>query len=221
MSFNTLVKVDFWQKNIVTDDSRIFLQCLLHYDGDYKVEPLYIPVSMNTVYMGDFWKSLKNQYKQMRRWAWGVEHVPYMLVNFKNHPKMRLRKKWHYFFNQLEGVYSWATAPLLIFILGRLPLMVADKSIQSTMVAQNAPFILEYLMDFAMIGLILSAILSALILPQKPKNKSWLYYPVMLVQWILFPFTMIIFGSFPAIDAQTRLMIGGKARLGFWVTEKK
>ena len=89
------------------------------------------------------------------------------------------------------------------------------------MVAQNAPFILEYLMNFAMIGLILSAIFSTLILPQKPKNKSWLYYPIMVLQWLLFPVTMIAFGSLPAIDAQTRLMIGGKARLGFWVTEKK
>jgi len=221
MSFNTLVKVGFWEKNIVTDDSRIFLQCLLHYDGDYKVEPMYIPVSMNTVYMGDFWKSLKNQYKQMRRWAWGVEHVPYMLNNYPKHPKMPFNKKWYYFFNQLEGVYSWATAPLLIFLLGRLPLLVADKAVQSTMIAQNAPFILKYLMNFAMVGLILSAIFSTIILPQKPKNKSWIYYPVMVIQWLLFPVTMIVFGSFPAIDAQTRLMIGGRARLGFWVTEKK
>ena len=221
MSFNALVKVGFWEKNIVTDDSRIFLQCLLHYNGDYKVEPLYIPVSMNTVYMGHFWQSLKNQYKQMRRWAWGAEHIPYMLLNYPKHPRMPFKKKWYYLFNQLEGVYSWATAPLLIFILGRLPLMLADKSEQSTMVAQNAPFILEYLMNFAMIGLILSAIFSTLILPQKPKNKSWLYYPIMVLQWLLFPVTMIAFGSLPAIDAQTRLMIGGKARLGFWVTEKK
>ena len=221
MSFNTLVKVGFWQKDIVTEDSRIFLQCLLHYDGDYAVTPMYIPVSMNTVYMGNFWTSVKNQYKQMRRWAWGVEHIPYLMMNLKKHPKMPFKKKFYYFNNQLEGVYSWATAPLIIFILGRLPLLVADKSVQGTVLAQNAPIILQWLMNIALIGLILTAVFSTRILPQKPHSKSLLYYPLMLIQWILFPITMVIFGSFPAIDAQTRLMLGGKYRLGFWVTEKK
>lgn len=221
MSFKALVDVGFWQKDIVTEDSRIFLQCLLQYDGDYEVVPMFMPVSMNTVYMGNFFKGLKNQYKQMRRWAWGVEHLPYMMNNFKKHPQMPFKKKLYYFWNQAEGMYSWATAPILIFVIGRLPLLFANKMVQANIVAQHAPIILEWLMNFAMVGLIFNAFLSTIILPQKPKNKSWLYYPIMVLQWILFPVTMIVFGSIPATDSQTRMMLGGKFKLGFWVTEKK
>ncbi|OIO45901.1 MAG: hypothetical protein AUJ28_03330 [Parcubacteria group bacterium CG1_02_37_51] len=221
MSFETLVNVGFWQNDIVTEDSRIFLQCFIYYNGDYYVKPLYIAVSMNTVYMGKLWRSLINQYKQMRRWAWGVEHFPYMVWNFAKRRQIPFFKKLRYLWNQTEGIYSWATAPLLIFILGRLPLYFAEKTNQTNVIAQQAPYILEFMMTVGMVGLVITAVFSTFLLPQKPQKHLWLKYIIMVVQWIVFPITMILFGSIPATDAQTRLMLGGRWRLGFWVTEKK
>lgn len=221
MSFETLVNVGFWQNDIVTEDSRIFLQCFIYYNGDYQVKPMYIPVSMNTVYMGKFWRSMVNQYKQMRRWAWGVEHFPYMAWNFAKNKKIPLIKKFRYLWNQTEGVYSWATAPLLIFILGKLPLWVASKNVQELYIAQQAPYILQFLMTISMAGLVLTGLLATIVLPPRPQKYHWAKYFIMFFQWLIFPATMILFGSLPAMDAQTRLMLGGKFRLGFWVTEKK
>jgi len=225
MSWQALVDIGFWQNNIVTEDSRIFLQCFLRYDGDYEVFPMHIPVSMNTVYVGKFWRSLKNQYKQMRRWAYGVEHFPYMAWNFSLNPKIPRNKKIIYIWNQTEGVYSWATVPILVMFMGRLPLYLAERQNLTTVLTQNTPLILENLMRFGMIGIFLIAIFSVVILPPMPKKfknsifNSILRYALMLLQWIIFPVTMIIFGSIPAVDAQTRLMLG--KYLGFWVTEKK
>ena len=122
--------------------------------------------------------------------------------------------------NQTEGVYSWATAPLIMFIGGRLPLYITDIHHDSTVLTQQAPLILSRIMTIAMWGIIVIAILSTIIVPRKPlkgANKI-LRYSIMVGQWILFPLTMILFGSLPAIDAQTRLMIG--KYLDFWVTEK-
>lgn len=221
MSFQALVDVGFWQNDIVSEDSRIFLQCLIHYDGDYEVTPIFIPVSMNTVAMGNFWRSLLNQYKQMRRWGWGCEHFPYLVKNFWRNKKISLVKKLRFLWYQTEGMYSWATAPILIFLLGRLPLWVMDVKQHQSVITLNAPTVLKWIMTGAMIGLILSAVLSTLMMPAKPKHlKNW-HYLLNVLQWLLFPVTSIIFGSLPAIDAQTRLMLGGKFRLGFWVTEKK
>jgi len=118
----------------------------------------------------------------------------------------------------LEGTYSWATAPLVIFIMGWLPLYVANDGVKSTVLAQNAPIALRYLMNFAMIGLAFSAFLSVMTLPSRPKGKGSHRYLTMVLQWLLFPYCMIIFGSIPAIDAQTRLMLG--KYLGFNVTKK-
>jgi len=214
-----LVDVDFWQKDIVTEDSRIFLQGFCHYNGDYKVEPMYIPVSMNTVYTGSLWQGFKDQYKQMRRWAWGVENFPYQAWFYLKIKNLPFKKGLHYLWNQLEGVYSWATAPVLITILGYLPLWVSKNVDKSSVIAQNAPIVLQIVMNTAMVGLIFSAVLSTLLMPKTYPKKGFWDYCLIPIQWVLFPIGMIIFSSVPATDAQTRLMIG--KYLGFWVSGKK
>ena len=219
MSFQALVDVGFWQTDIVSEDSRIFVQCLLEYDGDYQVAPIYLPVSMDAVMGKTWWRSLVNLYKQQRRWAWGVENTPFMIWNFWDNKKIAFKQKFRYIFNQFEGMYSWATAPILILIFGRLPLWLSAKQIKTSVIAQNAPFIMERLMQIAMFGLILSMILYVLLLPKRPDKQPKAKFIIMILQWLLLPISMIVVGSFPAIDAQTRLMLG--KYLGFWVTEKE
>lgn len=218
MPFQALVDVDFWEKDIVTEDSRIFLQCFLRYDGNYRVVPLYIPVSMDTVATGSYLKSLKALYVQQRRWGWGIEHFPYMLWNFLHNRKIPARKKWKFLWNLGEGMYSWATAPILIFLLGHLPFIFGDGLVSSTVLFQTTPLVLAWLMRAAMAGMIVSAILTSKLLPPRPPNVAiWRTWHI-LWQWLLLPFTLILFGSIPAFDAQTRLMIGKP--LGFTVTDK-
>lgn len=218
MPFTALVDVGFWQNDIVTEDSRIFLQCFIEYDGDYSVTPLYLPISMDTVAARSFWRTVVNQYKQQRRWAYGVENFPFMVWNFAVNKNIALSKKIKYVWNQLEGVFSWATAPILIFVLGWLPVSIANAREIRLAIVESAPHLLQNLMVLAMVGLISCAILSTLIMPPPPQGRKWVRFIPMLLQWALFPVTMIVFGSIPATDAQTRLMLG--RYLGFWVTEK-
>ncbi|HDQ22758.1 MAG TPA: glycosyltransferase family 2 protein [Candidatus Uhrbacteria bacterium] len=220
ISFKALVDVGFWEKDIVTDDSRIFLQCFIHYNGDYEVTPLYIPVSMDTVISeGSMWNGFKNLYKQQRRWGWGVEHFPYMLYHFrKKRDLIPFKTRVKYIWNLAEGMYSWATAPLLLFVLGRLPLYVSGPDVKSTVIAQNAPYVLEFLMTIGMIGILVSAILSIRLLPPRPKQEPKYKWLIMFLQWILLPINIVVFGAIPAAEAQTRLMLG--KYLGFFVTPK-
>ena len=221
MSFKALVDVGFFEKDIVTDDSRIFLQCFLHYNGNYRVQPIYVPVSMDTVIIvRTWWDGFVSLYRQQQRWGYGVEHFPYMIWHFRQKKdlipfKTRLRYIW----NLGEGMYSWASAPILLFILGRLPLAIAGTQVKATVLAQNAPYVLEKLMAVGMCGILLSAILSLKLLPPRPKQHRRYKYLIMFFQWALLPVTLILFGSIPAADAQTRLMLG--KYLGFAVTPKR
>lgn len=220
MSFKMLTDVGFWQKDIVTEDTRIFLQGLMHYNGDYRVEPIHLPVSMDAVSGSNFWEAAANLYKQQRRWAWGVEHLPYLVKHFRRNKLISLRTKIKFIWNHIEGMYTWAVAPILIFALGYLPLIVGQEA-QVRAIFQNAPYTLQMLMRIAMVGVFVSAILSLTLLPSRPKSAAKHKYLYMLLQWILLPVTFVLFSAFPAIDAQTRLMLGGDWRLGFNVTQKK
>lgn len=219
MSFSALVDVDFWQKDIVTDDSRIFLQCFVKYDGDYKIVPIYVPVSMDTVQAGGYWRSFVNLYKQQRRWAWGVEHFPYMMWHFFcEENRIGLKKKIKYLFNFTEGMYSWSTAPIMLFIFGKLPLWLAGPQEKATVIVQAAPFVLQWVLSLAMIGIFVSLTFSLMLLPPRPKHQPAHKFLFMILQWVLLPITIVIFGAIPASESQTRLMLG--KYLGFWVTEK-
>ncbi len=219
MSFKAIMDCGGHSKDIVSEDSRIFYQCWLQYNGDYEVTPLYIPVSMDTVRDDSWWRSLKNLYLQQRRWAWGTEHIPYLLWQFRLHKNIPWTKKVSVLFHEWEGKWSWAVVAILITVIGRLPLWVAGNEVRQSALFFNAPNILEILMTLAMVGLFVSAIMSMLILPRRPESHPRHQYLFMLLQWILLPVSLILFSSIPCLDAVTHLMFG--KYLGFNVSVKK
>ena len=215
--FATLVDVGFWQKDVVAEDSRIFAQCFVHYNGNFRVEPMNYPVHMDANVGPTFWATLKNQYRQQRRWAWGAEDVSYLLASFWKNKKIPARKRWFWGVFVTEEYYSWATSSIMIFMLGWLPILIGGAAFNHTLLSYNLPKFVQFIMGFSMVGMVAYATATILLLPIFPPRSKYLYF---ILQWLLTPFALIFFGSIPAIDAQTRLMLGGKWRLGFWVTPK-
>jgi cellulose synthase/poly-beta-1,6-N-acetylglucosamine synthase-like glycosyltransferase len=211
-----------YPNNIVSDDSRIFWKAYLYYDGNYKVVPIYYLVSMDAVMAKNFWLTGINQYKQQKRWAWGCVEIPYIIFGFLKNKQIPKYKKILHTFTILDGYWSWATAALLLFLLGWLPILLGGKSFNFTVLSFNLPILTGRIMTISMFGMCISAILSTVLLPPLPKNmsltKKLKKRSFILLQWMLLPVTLILFGSLPAIDAQIRLMIG--KYMGFWVTEK-
>ncbi len=218
MSFKMLSDVGFWQKNIVSEDSRIFWNAILHYDGDYKVVPMSYPVSMDANVGSNLRQTIKQVYKQQRRWTWGVENLPYLLFGFLKNKKIPFAKKTRLALTQIEGFWGLATNPILIFLLGWLPLLIGGDDFNTMLLSYNLPRITRVLMTLAMLGLVGSAIISTSLLPPRPKDAGKKRVLYMILQWLLIPVTIIVFGAIPGLDAQARLALNKP--LGFWVTPK-
>ncbi|MDD3729275.1 MAG: glycosyltransferase family 2 protein [Candidatus Pacebacteria bacterium] len=218
MSFKALVDIDFKQTNVVSDDSRIFWQCFLKYDGDYRTVPLYYPISMDANVAKSFFRTLINIYKQQRRWAYGCGDIAYFLFGFFKNKKIPFWKKISLSFEVIEGHISWATASILIFILGWLPILIGGMEFSQTVISYNLPRVMGRVLAVAMLGLISSSYLSFILLPPRPPSFGRYKYVFFLFSWVLFPPTMLFFASIPSLDAQTRWMLG--KYMGFWPTEK-
>ena len=208
--------------NVVSDDSRIFWRAYLYYDGDYRVAPIYYLVSMDAVMAENFWRTAMNQYKQQKRWAWGCSEIPYIMFGFLNNKKIPAWQKFSQVYTIIDGFWSWATAALLLFALGWLPIWLGGKGFNFTVLSFNLPILTGRIMTISLLGMFVSAILSTMLLPPIPKTiktfSRWRKKSLIFLQWIFLPITLIIFGSLPSLDAQIHLMLG--KYMGFWVTEK-
>jgi hypothetical protein len=223
MTWKALTDIGFWSTNMVSEDSRIFWHCYLYYNCKYRVEPLYFPISMDSIKVRNTWKTIVGLYKQQRRWGWGVENLPYVMFNvIKRWDKIKKRDALGRIAIQIHGFHSWATNALIIGCIGWLPIILGGERFNSTVLSGNLPQVTRNLMTIAMSGLLFSAVVSTLLLPHRPKSvglwKKFYTRILAVLEWLLLPTSIIIFGAIPALDSQTRLMLG--KYMGFLVTPK-
>jgi len=219
MSFKALVSAGYWPVDMISDDSAIFWKAFIHFDGKYKVVPMYTTLSMDAVVADNWIQTVKNVYKQKRRWAWGVENFPIVMRAFLKNKNIPLFFRMKQAFKLFEGHVAWATWAFLLTFIGWLPAIFATKAFSHSVLYYSAPRIMGLIFNLASFSLITSMVLSLLLLP-KNKEKHPIFKRIgYAFEWLLIPFTMVFLSALPALDAQTRLMMGKD--MTFWVTDKQ
>jgi hypothetical protein len=218
MSFKTLIDIDYWPVDMISDDSVVYWKAFLYYKGDYRVVPLYTTVSMDVAYSSNLFKTMVVQYKQKRRWAWGVENFPFVVSRFMRNPEIALFKKIRRSFHLLESHITWAIWATIIVVIAPLPIFLGGVFFNQMPIGYNLPRITGMLLNFTLGTSLVWIILSRTILPPRPKGVKWIKNVIMIIEWVIVPFIILVLGSTPALDAQTRLMLG--RHMDFFPTEK-
>ncbi len=218
MSFKTLVDINYWPVDMISDDSAIFWKAFLFYEGKYCVVPMYITVSMDATIGQNRWKTFVNIYKQRRRWAYGVENFPILMRGLILAKNIAFYNKLRHIFKMLEGHVSWATWGFLLTTLGWLPALLATKEFQQSTIYYNEPHIAGTIYRLSMISLVISIALSIALLPKAQVKWGWIKKVKHILEWFIMPFVIVFLSALPALDAQTRLMFG--KYMEFWVTDK-
>lgn len=211
-----LIDTDFWSVRTIVEDGHQFWRTYFRYDGNHQVFPIYVPIYQDAVLTDSYKRTLKAQFIQIRRWAYGASDIAYFanqaFIKKNKIPRYKLFSK---FFRLLEGHISWATMPLILLLAAYPALFLHPQSY----LANQLPHLASWLQRVAMAGILMSLFVAMRSLPPKParyKNRRLFW---MSIQWVYMFITPILYNSFAALNSQTRLMFGWY--LGtFDVTEK-
>jgi hypothetical protein len=219
MSFKALVEVGYWPVDMISDDSAIYWKSFIHYRGDYRVVPMYTTVSMDITQAENWYKTVVNAYKQKRRWAWGVENIPLVIGAFLFTRGIPWLTRLKQAFKLFQTHVSWTTWPFLLGIMSWLPAVLMGREFTTSAVTYSEPRLLSLMFDLAFSGYLTYVLLSQLFLPKVRGRLHVLRRIAHVFEWLLILPISVLFGAIPALDAQTRLMLG--RYLEFWVTVKK
>ncbi|CAN5676927.1 hypothetical protein BH23PAT2_BH23PAT2_09750 [soil metagenome] len=215
-SMQTLIDTDFWSVRTIVEDGHQFWRTYFRYDGVHDVIPLHLPIYQDAVLSNTHKKTIKAQFIQLRRWAWGASDIAYVAeVGFFRPNKVPRADLVMKFARLLEGHISWATAPLLLAFAAFVPLLVNPESF----VSNQLPFIASRVQTVALMGILVTLFLSLKMLPPKPARYKKRRTFFIIVQWVFLPVTTIVFNSLSALYSQTRLIFG-KYLDRFDVTDK-
>jgi uncharacterized membrane protein len=193
---------------MVSDDSLIYWKAFLFYKGDYRVIPLYTTVSMDVAYSSSLIKTIKMQYKQKRRWAWGVENFPFLMEGFLKDNEIPLGRKIRRGFHLLESHITWAVWAVILVLIGPLPIIFGGVFFNQMAIGYNLSKVGGLLFNFTFFTSLVWIVLSRIILPPRPKGVSWFKNVIMAMEWFMVPFIILVLGSTPALDAQSHLALG-------------
>lgn len=207
INFKTLLDVGGWIPDKVNDDSGFYWKAYFHFRGNYKVIPHYLPINADATVDVNLFKTFQNQYLQLKRWAYGVEHIPYIFKQYFKDQEIDFWDKTDKLLFVLWANLRWGFLALFI-TFGGLLIPHINPSFAQSAVAINLPIISSWILTAAFLGLFSTIYVHEKTAPARPKNWSLITKVWSYLQWLLIPIVLVTISTLPAIDAQTSLMFG-------------
>jgi hypothetical protein len=209
--------VGYWATDAIPEDSRFYWKSYFRYGDHFRAVPLFIPIYGDAVRARTYWRSMAEQYLQVRRWAWGVTDIPFVIQNAIRHHEIPFWSRFWRITNLFGEHINWAIAPFVITFGATVPLLV-NPAFAETTLGQNLPIFASAMLTLALVSLLVLVAVEQRIVPPRPAEWGPLERFISYAQWIGLPLVGIFFSTLPALDAQTRLLTG--RYLEYRVTEK-
>ncbi len=216
-SLKLIHEIGYWDVDVIPEDYRLFFKAYFHYKGDIEVEPIFLPVYADAAQSTSYWKTMVNQYEQVKRWAWGVSDDPYIIQKWLEAKDISFWEKTIRVVKVLEDHFLWPVNWFAITIGALLPPLI-NKEFSRTILGKTLPQVSSFILTLSLVSLVAIIFIDARQRPPRPAEVSLLKRLFQPFEFLLLPIVGFFFNALPGIDAHTRLMFG--KYIEYKVTEK-
>lgn len=217
LSLKTVVKAGFWAPDVIPEDYHLFFKVYFKLGEKVNTKGIFLPVLVDAAESHGFFKTMINHYEQLKRWAWGVSDIPFVIRGAFLHKEIPLYDRLRRVINLLEHHIFWSANWFILTLGSSVPPLI-NPAFGRTVLGHNLAKISSAILTLSTIFLIVIFIVDWRIKPPRPKEYAAWKLPFLYLQWITLPFISFFLSALPGLDAHTRLMLGKK--LEYRVTEK-
>ena len=216
---DALSEMGYWSKRSIVEDGHQYWRSYFYFGGNYSVIPIHVPIYQDTVMANTLKQTLIAQFKQLRRWGYGVSDIPYVATRlFTRRRNVPFFEGFARFVRLVDGHVTLATMAVLVTFGGWVPLLLNPEASRN-IAAHALPEVISVIQRVATVGLFITILLMLKMLPPRPARYKRRRTIGMVLQWLLMPITSICYSALASFNAQTHLMLG-KYLDKFDVTEK-
>jgi len=217
ISLKLVDRVGYWDTDVIPEDYRMFFKLFYATKGRLEVEPIFLPSFCDAAEAKGFWKTMKNQYEQVKRWAWGVSDDAYIIFKWLTVPKMPLAEKTIRSFYVVKDHILWPVNWFAITLGANIPPLL-NKDFGRTIIGRTLPQVSSGILTLSLVALAAIIFVDWRQKPQAPEGTTWWKKALMPFEFVLLPVVGFFFTALPGLDAHTRLLLG--RYLEYRVTEK-
>ncbi len=217
LSFKLLDSVGYWDADKIPEDWGIFFKSFYKSGGNVEVEPIFLPLWADAAQSTTFWKTLGNQYQQIKRWAWGVSDDPWII---KSYFLTRDIPFWDKTMRLIQAIWShflWPVNWFTITIGLSIPSLL-NPVFARTALGYTVPKLSSFILTISLAFLLVTIVIDNIQKPKRPKHFSFFRFILTPFEFILMPVVGFFLSAVPGLDAHTRLMLG--KYMEYKVTEK-
>jgi hypothetical protein len=216
-SLRFIQRVGYWDKDVIPEDSRFYWKAFFTFGKRFNMRSVFLPLYGDSPQSRDYASTHMSQYNQIKRWAWGITDVPYVLARLFKHPEIPLRLRIRRFMNLFLNHLNWIFLPILLMFGSSAPIWFS-QDFSLTDLGQQMWAFSSILLSVTLSTVLFFIYFESTILPPKPASWSLPRRAGAYVQYFAYPIVGLVLSVLPALEAHTRLLLG--RYLEYKITEK-